>query len=372
MDLFKDLAQVVSFCIMAISAVVTVFLFFRSKNKDREKETFDYIDDKFLDYLGICMDKPYLDIFDVPDEIKIELNDEQKKEEKIAFAYLISIFERVYIFYHENGRAHDSDQFINWQRTIKEYFERESFRRAWEENGYGWDAGFIIFMDRFYLNIEKKIILSEITSDKDLDQWYDEYEKCFKTDGDNDTKDDLLDLLKHRGVHGYHFYFVRKNDESQDKPIVGGLLTQKINNAVFILYIFTIKKFRKHGYANLALKELKTRFNDQVMFLAEVEHYKQHVNKPWWINNMFSEVNMAYHTPETDKKKCKETGSHCVNDLMIFSSRPVKPRKLMHALKMYFKTSFVKRNLKPAFLFKAVKENNKQIREFKKVVEVKI
>ena len=80
MFLVIDIISAATFGILAISAIASTYLFYNSKNKEREKETFDYIDDKFNDFLQICLDKPYLDIFDTADEKKSELNETQKKE----------------------------------------------------------------------------------------------------------------------------------------------------------------------------------------------------------------------------------------------------------------------------------------------------
>ena len=53
--------------------------------------------------------------------------EKQKKEEKIAFAYLMSIFERVYIFYVENGKNCDLGKETYSRDYIKGHWDWEVF-----------------------------------------------------------------------------------------------------------------------------------------------------------------------------------------------------------------------------------------------------
>ncbi len=367
MFLVIDIISAATFGILAISAIASTYLFYNSKNKEREKETFDYIDDKFNDFLQICLDKPYLDIFDTADEKKSELNETQKKEEKIAFAYLMSIFERVYIFYVENRRSCDYDQFVNWTKTIKEYFRRENFRNAWKENGYGWDSGYIKFMDSLYLKIEDEIRLEEINSNTEIKEWYEEYKNHFVEDRNNDTQKQIYNYLDREKKYSYTFY---KINNSQDK-MIGGFLVQHINNCVFILYIFISKNHRNKGYGSLALRALRNKYDEKVFFLAEVEH-RNKKTKPWWLDQMFEEVDMKYFTPEVNTETFKEKESHNENDLMIFYSRAIMPKELKKVIEIYFRTSFVQKSNISVKDFKSVKNNNNQLDKMIHMIETKI
>lgn len=92
MDLLLDIIQILTFTIVGASALASTILFFKSKDKDREKETYDYIDDKFNDFLTICMDKPYLDIFDIPDKEKSDIKRDPKERRKDSFCLLDEYF----------------------------------------------------------------------------------------------------------------------------------------------------------------------------------------------------------------------------------------------------------------------------------------
>ncbi|MBU1145644.1 MAG: GNAT family N-acetyltransferase [Firmicutes bacterium] len=367
MDLPLNIVQILTFIVVGASALASTILFFKTKNKDREKETFDYIDDKFTDFLEICLAKPYLDIFDVEDDNKIELNDMQKKEEKIAFAYLMGIFERVYIFYVDNGRKCDTDQFVNWKRTIQEYLKRDNFRDAWVENGYGWDAGFILFMDDLFLKIESKVELEAVRSRTQLEMWYKEYKDQFVIDANNDKFERLVSYFEYEGKYPYQYYFIKDCNGT----IVGGLLTQEIKNAVVILYIFVKEKYRKQGLGSFALRKLRTQYKEKNFFLAEVEKRNEE-HKPWWINNLFAEIKIDYYTPEMNHDTHSEIKAVNVNDLVTFYNKPVAPKHLLKIINIYFKTSFVYDEHLNINHFEAVKNNTEQLLNMKKELDFRI
>ncbi len=364
-----DFLQVLSFVVVGGTTLTSAILYFRSKNKDREKETFDYIDDKFNEYLQICLDKPHLDIFDVEDEKKTKLTSLEKKEEKVAFSYLISVFERVFIFYKEHGKKCDIDQFENWTKTIKEYMSRENFRITWKENGYGWDSKFILFMDKLYLKAQNKIDLILVESPKNLEKWANGYKKYFSYEDNpnNDHPDHLGYYLKERKKNPYIFYSIEDNA----KKMVGGMLIQKIKNAVIILYLFIDETERRKQYANYALQTLRSHYDEKTYFVAEVEHTnKEH--KPFWLANYYSEVDFKYYTPADDDKKLKGQELLSSNDLLIFQSKPISTKTLNKVLKVYFETSYIKNGPKSISEYESAAKNLEQLKDMKTgIVEFK-
>lgn len=365
MDLLLEITQIVSFTIVGASALASTILFFQTKNKNREKETYDYIDDKFNEYLLLCLEKPYLDVFDIEDKEKVELSVEQKKEEKIVFSYLTSIFERVYIFYVENGKKCDLDQLENWKKTIREFLNRENYRQTWIENSYGWDAGFILFMDKLYCEVEETISLESLTTKEDLFIWSEEYKNHFKLDKNNDQIEQLSYYLEENKQTEYHYYFIK-----HQKEIVGGMLTQVIGNAVIILYLFIKEDRRRNNYASKALRKLRTKYSEKHYFLAEVE-IRNEEHKPFWSNNQFAKVDFNYFTPEVNSDNLTESEAVVVNELSIYLNQPVKTKELKKVIKTYFKTSFVQDNSVNINNFSSVRNNNSQLDEMGKVVQVR-
>lgn len=141
----KDLFEAVSYLIIIIGAPIGIYTYIKSnkqEKKDRQFGTYDALDDKFIEFQMMCLDKPYLNIFDVENEEKAELNSLQKKEELIAFSVLFAIFERAFIMYRERSYKDKGEQWQGWLEVIEEYAKRENFREAWAKNGFGWDKSF--------------------------------------------------------------------------------------------------------------------------------------------------------------------------------------------------------------------------------------
>ena len=60
----------------------------RKERQDKEYETYNALDEKFIDYLKLCLDHPNLDIFDLSDKKLNELVKNQSKEEIIILTIL--------------------------------------------------------------------------------------------------------------------------------------------------------------------------------------------------------------------------------------------------------------------------------------------
>ena len=147
LNFLKDYAwfiSLISELIVLIGAPLAIFNYINSVKQeriDRQYGTYDALDDKYIDFQKMCLEKPYLNVFDIDDELCTELTPLQKKEEIIAYSILIAIFERAYIMYHERGN-NEGDQWEGWLSNIEDYCRRENFVIAWEKNGWGWDIRF--------------------------------------------------------------------------------------------------------------------------------------------------------------------------------------------------------------------------------------
>ncbi len=357
-----DYVQIATFTILAITAIASTIKFFDSRNKTREVETFENVDAKFNEFLQICLDKPYLDIFDVKDEVKTQLNKDQIKEEKIAFAYLISVFERVYIFYYEHGKGCDQDQRDNWTKTIQEYMSRDNFRKAWRENSSGWDGDFIYFMNDLYLRARNKVILKSFNDKDNLDTWYELYKHNFEEDENNDTQDGLLNYLK----EPYKYYFIQ-DDSGQN---IGGILTQdfKRPKATVVLYFFIIDEYKNKGYGSYAMLTLRNYIPKQKFILAEIEKRNKKISKlkDWYMDNLFYELNFDYYTPIIESDK--EIDSRHNNFLFMNNIGIVHSSAIYRIIRKYHKTSFAHNKLR---LPKTNLKNRKNIKNMGKTCNYK-
>ena len=119
----------------------------RKEKRDREYGTYNALDEKYLEFQKLCLDHPYLNIFDIEDGEPKELNDKQRKEELILLTMLFSIFERAYLLYSDQNSAIKKKQWIGWDSYIKSYCQRDNFLRAWRISGTTFDTDFEKYME---------------------------------------------------------------------------------------------------------------------------------------------------------------------------------------------------------------------------------
>jgi hypothetical protein len=135
-------------------ALVTYMRTVRKEAVDREYRTYDSLDERYLHFLEMCLERPYLDVFDVQDASPTQLSATQKKEEEVMFTLLFSIFERAYILYADQGKRFRRQQWTGWDAYIRDYCARQNFRRAWANSDGTWDTGFQTYMERVFRSID--------------------------------------------------------------------------------------------------------------------------------------------------------------------------------------------------------------------------
>jgi len=144
-----DYLEVVGKIVVILGFPIAYFQYRRTKRKekkDREYGTYNALDEKYLEFQKLCLDHPYLNIFDIPDENPKELNEKQKKEELILLTMLFSIFERAYLLYSDQYSEIKKKQWVGWDSYIKSYCERDNFLNAWEISGATFDTDFEKYM----------------------------------------------------------------------------------------------------------------------------------------------------------------------------------------------------------------------------------
>lgn len=119
----------------------------RKEKKDREYGTYNALDEKYIEFQKLCLERPYLNIFDIPDELPKKLTDKQAKEELILFTMLFSIFERAYLLYSDQTSKIKKKQWLGWETYIKGYCNRSNYLKAWEVSGETFDTDFERYMN---------------------------------------------------------------------------------------------------------------------------------------------------------------------------------------------------------------------------------
>ena len=118
---------------------------------DRQRGTYDSLDEKYLEFLQLSIEHPELDIFERPIGTVPELTDStQQTQQLAAFNILLSIFERAFLLYKDEEDGLRLRQWAGWKGSMSQYAERENFRRAWSLCGDGFDTDFQTFMQVNY------------------------------------------------------------------------------------------------------------------------------------------------------------------------------------------------------------------------------
>lgn len=148
---WKDLVELVSFCVVILGVPAAVFQYVKAKRreqKDREYGTYDELDNKYVDYQRVCLEHPRLDVWDIPDPEPKELSPEEVKQEQQLFTILFAIFERAFLMYSDMSTELRRTQWTGWDQYIQSFCERANFCDAWKKSGSTFDLKFEQYMVR--------------------------------------------------------------------------------------------------------------------------------------------------------------------------------------------------------------------------------
>lgn len=146
-----DLRALLDIAVAVVNLVgvpVAIVLFFLNKRRERlEREygTYNSLDEKYVDYLKICVEHPNLDVFDLPMP-DYKPTPELCWQELQVFAMLIAILERAYLMYRDKSHAVRESQWVGWEAYMKDWASRQNFRDAWDKLKGQFDCGFEKYM----------------------------------------------------------------------------------------------------------------------------------------------------------------------------------------------------------------------------------
>ncbi|MCW7753408.1 hypothetical protein OOT00_05335 [Desulfobotulus sp. H1] len=149
--LLNDYLQLIAHTVTILGLPLALLIFYREKRRerqDREYGTYDALDNKYTHFLELCLERPELDVFDLPfDSNEMNATARKKRQEEIMFLILISIIERAYLMYKDQNTAIKKRQWEGWVAYMKHYSKRQNFRQRWPEFGPNFDHQFVAFMD---------------------------------------------------------------------------------------------------------------------------------------------------------------------------------------------------------------------------------
>ena len=106
----------------------------RSERIEREYGTYDALDNKYIEFLTLCLQHPDLKITAVEDVDEAAFNSEQRDKRALIFEILICILERAFLMYKRNSRSSRKNQWHGWDKYVDFWLQNPAFRKMWSDN----------------------------------------------------------------------------------------------------------------------------------------------------------------------------------------------------------------------------------------------
>src|ERR1041385_6040711 len=144
LDVILRLSQLIG-----IPIAIGLYVYNKQKERrEREYATYNALDDKYIDYLKLCLANPHLDVADLPKRVVGQLSNEQQHREKLVFGVLVSILERAYLMYGTESEEIKARQWKGWERYLMDWCGRANFVNYVNELPTGFDAEFVTYLKK--------------------------------------------------------------------------------------------------------------------------------------------------------------------------------------------------------------------------------
>jgi hypothetical protein len=144
-----------------ISVLLAVTLFVQGQRKEaaersrqavleresRIRDAYTSLDDKYIDYVKLCLQQPDLDVYDVPMVRPAPPTPEQLRRESMVLSILDSVLERAYLMYSNPNDEFERDQWSAWSAYIASWTGRANFRTEWARDRTQFDPRFTAYVD---------------------------------------------------------------------------------------------------------------------------------------------------------------------------------------------------------------------------------
>lgn len=133
--------------IFAIAGLTVTIRTYRNERKKeriaREYQTFNDLDDKYVEFMYACTQHPNLDLFPDAADPNRKISREELNTEKALYSVLISIFERAFILFEKQADEENRRlQYQGWVECMRTYCTRRSFLNQWNKTGKQFDNDF--------------------------------------------------------------------------------------------------------------------------------------------------------------------------------------------------------------------------------------
>ena len=156
MDLEKagKIIEIISGVITILGVPVAIGIYLRERKKERmarETETYTAMDEKYQEFLRLCLDHPFLNIYDDGNADFNGYSKEEQAKALLLFDILVSIFERAFVMYKDHDNTIRKAQWEGWVSFMNSWMKRQDFRVCWENHlGSQWETNFSKYMDHLY------------------------------------------------------------------------------------------------------------------------------------------------------------------------------------------------------------------------------
>ena len=119
----------------------------RKERENEEEEVYQLLSDAYIDFLKLVIDNPDLKL---RSQCQIDaLNGDQQERIQVLFEILISVFERAYLLaYDENMTRKQKRRWLSWEDFMREWCQREDFRKLLPRLLHGEDPDFARYITR--------------------------------------------------------------------------------------------------------------------------------------------------------------------------------------------------------------------------------
>jgi hypothetical protein len=117
------------------------------EHESRVRDAYTALDDRYLDYVKMCLDHPDLDVFDTPMNSPPPPTPEMHRREDMVLSYLQSMLERAYLMYSYPRDSFERNQWSAWSSYMKEWARRKNFQTEWAKSRTDFDPAFAKYID---------------------------------------------------------------------------------------------------------------------------------------------------------------------------------------------------------------------------------
>jgi hypothetical protein len=101
----RKILEIGSFIMTILGVPFAILVYRNEKRKERlarESETYDAVNDKYNEFLRLCLEYPFINIYDDENANFHRYSKEEQARAVILFDILVSIFERAFILYKDH------------------------------------------------------------------------------------------------------------------------------------------------------------------------------------------------------------------------------------------------------------------------------